>query len=244
MAEIADGLDTLRNELNLKETLSLIERTARWVSPETFRRLPVWYPEHSRRGLFYKSNWSEPQQNKNRQTGVSQHKHEGNLYANKALTHALGLRSNNRPNWSCCHIWGLDDATYATTNLVVQDARFYSCVANLVLLPTPLKAFTDVMPEVKAMLRACAYYLYDWQCDHPELQTIDLAEVVNDAAYPCSWPKPEIKKLPLGVVPLNSKIEKDIDRRRAAIKHDLDNSGPFYPRENVRSVLDYWQIRL
>src|SRR5215471_16632285 len=38
-------------------------------------------------------NWSEPQQNKNRQTNVIVHKQEGNRYANQALTHALGLRS-------------------------------------------------------------------------------------------------------------------------------------------------------
>ena len=44
---------------------------ARWVSKETFERLPVWFPEHTRRGLFYKANWSEPQHNTNRQTGVS-----------------------------------------------------------------------------------------------------------------------------------------------------------------------------
>jgi hypothetical protein len=153
---LPDGLDALRNELSLAEILRLIERTARWVAPETFRRLPVWYPEHCRRGLFYKSNWAEPQLNRNRQTGVTVHKHEGNLYANKALTLALGLRSRDRPSWSCCHIWGVDDAAYASTNIIVQDPRFYSCVGNMVLLPTPLKAFTDVMPDVKSMLRACA----------------------------------------------------------------------------------------
>ena len=69
------------------------------------------------------------------------HKQEGNLGANKALTHALGLRSDDRPNWSCCHIWGVDDARYQSVNLVVQDHRFFSCVGNMVLLPTPLKAF-------------------------------------------------------------------------------------------------------
>ncbi len=52
----ADGLDAVRAELSLAEIMRLIERTARWVAPETFRLLPVWYPEHSRRGLFYKSN--------------------------------------------------------------------------------------------------------------------------------------------------------------------------------------------
>ena len=85
-----------------------------------------------------------------RATGASAHKVEGNINANQALTLALGLRKAQRPNWSCCHIWGLDDPKYQKSNDVVKDRRFFSCVANMVLLPTPLKAFTDTMPEIKA----------------------------------------------------------------------------------------------
>lgn len=235
-----DGLDALRTELSLNEITRLIERTARWVSPSTFRRLPVWYPEHTRRGLFYKSNWSEPQLNTNRATGAKVHKHEGNLYANKALTYALGLRSKQRPNWSCCHIWGVDDSTFASTNVVVQDARFYSCVANMVLLPTPLKAFTDVMPEVKAMLRACVFYTYDWRCDHEELEPVDLKAIISNPAYPKSWPRASGQGLPLGTVPTTPSIERDIGRRLAAIRHDLEHAGLHYPRQQVRDALSYW----
>lgn len=119
--------------------MGLIERTARWVDPATFRLLPVWYPEHARGAPFYKDNWSEVQFNKNRQTGHTEHKREVNTYANKALTRALGLRSDDRPNWSCCHIWGVDDSLYQQSNIIVRDHCFYSCVANMVLLPTPLK---------------------------------------------------------------------------------------------------------
>jgi hypothetical protein len=117
--------------MSLREIASLIERTARWVSPETFKLLPLWFPEHGRRGLFYKGNWSEPQMNKNRATGHSVHKSEGNVHANKALTLALGLRSKHRPNWSCCHIWGIDDARYQLSNAIVMDRRFFSCVGNM-----------------------------------------------------------------------------------------------------------------
>ncbi len=240
----ADGLDALRAELSLAEIMRLIERTARWVDPETFRLLPVWYPEHSRRGLFYKSNWSEPQLNRNRQTGVTVHKHEGNLYANKALTHALGLRGDDRPNWSCCHIWGIDDATYASTNLIVQDPRYYSCVANMVLLPTPLKAFTDVMPEVKAMLRTCAFHTYGWRCGHDAVAAVDIEAPGNDPAYPANWPNADRPGSPPSVVPLSSSIRRDIDRRLQRLRYDLEHAGPFYPREQVRAVLDYWQITL
>lgn len=237
-----DGLDALRAELGLADIARLIERTARWVAPETFQRLPVWYPEYSRRGLFYKSNWSEPQLNTNRQTGTTVHKHEGNSYANKALTHSLGLRSKDRPNWSCCHIWGIDDSTYASTNHVVQDARFYSCVANMVLLPTPLKAFTDVMPEVKAMLRACAFHTYGWRCDHEEMLGVDVDAVTSDPAYPASWPTKDIDPVPPGTVPITQVIVGDADRRLAAIRNDLKNAGPYYPRDQVAAALNYWGL--
>jgi len=188
---LPDGLMALREELTLTEIMRLIERTARWVAPETFWLLPIWFPEYARRVYFYKANWSEPQMNKNRQTGISEHKREVNTYANKTLTLALGLRPDDRQNWSCCHVWGVDDALYQKSNAIVQNRHFYSCVANLVLLPTPLKAFTDTMSEVKAMIRICARNLYGWHCPHESMaEAIAGIDVWGDwSAYPASWPR-------------------------------------------------------
>jgi hypothetical protein len=192
--------------------------------------------------LVLQNNWAEPQLNRNRQTGATIHKLEGNRYANKALTQALGLQSRERPNWSCCHIWGVDDAAYASTNVIVQDPRFYSCVANMVLLPTPLKAFTDVMPDVKAMLRACSFHLYGWRCDHGELAKIDLDAAAADESYPRSWPRKAGDPPPPGTVAMTDAIARAADRRLAAIRNDLEKAGPHYPREQVRSVLAYWGL--
>ncbi|MDG3039834.1 hypothetical protein [Roseicyclus marinus] len=243
---LPDGLEALRRELSLKDVMGLIERTARWVDPRTFDYLPVWYPEHARRALFYKANWSEPQMNHNRQTGAVIHKFEGNIHANKALTLALGLRAVERPNWSCCHIWGVDDAAYQTSNAVVQDRRYFSCVANMVLLPTPLKAFTDVMIDVKMMLRVCALNLYGWSCDHKEVTDIagQVVEWSNWDAYPKSWPKPDQPSRPLGTAQFSARIKESADRRKAAIVKDLASAGPYYPRDEVLEVLDYWSISL
>lgn len=241
-AGIGDGLDALRAELSLTEVMRLIERTARWVDPATFRLLPVWYPEHSRRGLFYKADWSAPQMNRNRQTGLEIHKSEGNNYAAKALTQALGLRGRNRPNWSCCHIWSVDDATYTSTNVIVQDPRYYSCVANMVLLPSPLKAFTDVMPEVKAMLRACAFNTYGWRCEHDAVSGLDIDSSSLDDAYPASWPRKLRDTPPMGTMMLTQAIETDARSRIGTINRDLDHAGRYYPREQVRSVIAYWNI--
>jgi hypothetical protein len=245
-ASLPNGLSALRDVLSLREVMRLIEQTARWVDPETFRLLPLWYPEHARRTYFYKKNWSEPQMNKNKQSGHTEHKREGNVHANKALTHALGLRSDDRPNWSCCHIWGIDDPLYQEANAVVQDRRFFSCVANMVLLPTPLKAFTDTMQEVKNMLRICARYLYGWHCDHDAaaggLATI---QAWNDwAAYPESWPKADRSAMPKGLVRLDDGIRGSAARRLAQIRKDMQSAGDHYPRDEVKEAMAHWKIEL
>ena len=239
-----DGLDVLIAEIGLREIASLIERTARWVSPETFRYLPIWFPEKARRKYFYKANWSEPQLNRNRTSGDASHKFEGNTGANQALTLALGLRKQTRPNWSCCHIWGIDDPSYQKSNSVVSDHRYYSCVANMVLLPTPLKAFTDNIPQIKAMLRICARNLYRWQCDHPDMMSVNQTlDTWNDwDAYPKSWPKRPDDGRPTGVVETTTAIKLDADRRLACVRRDLASAGERYPREDVRKALSYWGI--
>lgn len=242
---LPDGIGELLSVLDIKTAMTLIEKTAKWVAPETFHYLPVWYPEHARKSPFYKGNWSEPQMNTNRKTRSSVHKVEGNTNAGKALNAALGMGAKKPKNWSCCHIWSVDDPSFQTTNNIVQDPRFYSCIGNMVLLPTPLKAFTDSVPEVKAMLRICARSMYAWQCDHPDMATanaeLDIWDQWDD--YPVTWPRNQDDGLlPLGVMSFTEKAKASADKRRERIFNDLSNAGDFYPRENVRAVLDYWGI--
>jgi len=242
ISSLPEGTDALMAELSFGEVMRLIERTAKWVDVETFNLLPVWYPEHARQALFYKTNWSEPQMNMNQQTGISSHKSESNVHASKALTLALGLGSDGRKGWACCHLWGVDDQTYQQANVVVQDPCFFSCVANMVLLPAPLKAFTDIVPEVKAMLRICARNTYRWQCDHTEMAGVN-AElgVWNDwTDYPESWPREPGSSIPMGTMPITPDIRESADRRWRRIQSDMEKAGPHYPRESVRQVLKYW----
>lgn len=243
---MSDGLEELRRVLSLGEVMRLIESTARWVDPSTFEYLPIWYPEYARRSHFYKSNWSEAQMNKNRKTGESVHKLEGNIHASKALTLALGLRSDDRPNWSCCHIWGIDDAAFQQSNAVVQDHKYFSCVGNMVLLPTPLKAFTDVMLEVKMMLRVCAANLYGWVCDHESVQSA-VASVKDWSkweSYPKSWPTPDRARNPIGTLPFSPRVKSAADRRKDTIRKDIAKAGKFYPREQAMAALQYWKVEL
>jgi hypothetical protein len=49
---LPDGLDALREQLSVGEVMKLTETTAKWVNPESFRLLLVWYPEHAGKSLF------------------------------------------------------------------------------------------------------------------------------------------------------------------------------------------------
>lgn len=242
MAPPGDGLAALQKVLDLGQIMQAIERTALWVSPDTFRLLPVWYPEHARRAYVYKGDWSEPLRTRSRGSGHDERTREGNVYANRALTAALGLTARQRPNWSCCHIWSADARWAGAGNAVAQDRRYFTCLANMVLLPTPLKAFTDAMPEVRGMLRAGARRLYGWVCEPPD--TAAEAERLDDweaaVAYPRSWAGGDFP----GVRDLTPDIRAAADRRLDALRRDLAQAGPYYPREEVRSALAYWRLDL
>ncbi len=125
---------------------------------------------------------------------------------------------------------------------MVQDPRFFSCVANMVLLPTPLKAFTDIVPEVKAMLRICARNTYGWQCDHAEMAGVNAElDVWNDwTDYPESWPIEPGSSIPMGTMPISPDIRESANRRWCRIQNDMEKAGPHYPRDSVRQVLKYW----
>lgn len=236
-----DGLEVLRTQFSLRDIASLIASTAMWVDRDTFHYLPVWYPEEGRQELMYKSNWAEPQYNTSRTTGEKVHKRVGNTKANLALTAALGHNTKSRPNWTCCHIWGVDDPSFQKPNSIVSDKRFYSCIANTVLLPTPLKAFTDAMPEIKTMLRVAASAYYGWSVEHPDVPGIETERsLCLWDSYPESWPRSATDETPPGVVSLNKKIKTSADQRLKRIATDLESAGDYYPRQEVIDVIQYW----
>ncbi|HEX4860282.1 MAG TPA: hypothetical protein VFV07_03535 [Rhizomicrobium sp.] len=240
---IADGLDELRHAM--PAAVDLIVQTAKWVHPDTFRALPVWYPETARGQPIYDASWSRQYVNTRQESGVTQHKVEPNIRAGKALARALG--TSKRPNWTVCHIWGVDDAKFQKPNRVVQDPRYYSCVGNMVWLPTPLKGFTDCVPEIRTMLRTCAFYLYNWSCEHPDVAaaSAEIRQGKIDEGNPSAWPTAERRGLPPGVVLLNTRIQSSIAQRKAAIRKALDTSDmPYYPYDQVRSVIAFWGIAI
>jgi hypothetical protein len=241
-----DGNDEIEADLPL--LVELIARTARWVHPQTFHALPVWCPWTARGRPLYDRTWQRRATNTRRDSGVTSEKFEANVAAGKALVAALGVASPKPANWTVCHIWGYDDEAFAAQSAIVRNPRYYSCVGNMVWLPTPLKGFTDVLPEVKVLLRTCAFHLYGWACEdesvRPQADAIRGGAV--PAGYPETWPcsaRPSV--LPPGTAPITPAIQREIQRRKARIRAMLDDQAlTYFPRDDVREVLKFWKIEV
>jgi hypothetical protein len=226
----------------------LIERTARWVHPDTFRALPVWAPHAARGRPLYDATWTRRYTNNRKITGVTAEKFEGNVAALKTLVAALDVASPKPKNWTVCHIWGYDDPSFAGGSKIVQDPHYFTCVANMVWLPTSLKGFTDTLPEIKAMLRTCSCHLYGWACEHESVaeQAAKVRSGWVPPHYPKSWPdgtKPH--RLPPGTAPYTPRIEREIAKRKEKIRSDLANAAFLnYPKAEVEQVLKFWNVAL
>lgn len=224
---------------------ALVARTARWVHPDTFRALPVWYPETARGRPIYDTTWTRIYTNTSRASGQVSNKSEPNIKAAQAFVAALG--SSKAPNWTVCHIWGVDDQKFQRTNTVIADPRYYSCVGNMVWLPTPLKGFTDCDPAIKRMLRTCAYHLYGWVCEHPDVSS-EAAAVRTGAlpdGYPNAWPNAANACLPPGTAPFSERIRAAVSKRKNELRTLLSNRDlPSFPRDDVLATLRFWNVSL
>jgi len=242
---VPDGNDAIRGDI--PGIVEIIARTALWVHPRTFRSLPVWCPWTARGRPVYDATWTQRYTNTRRTTGQTIEKAEANIQAAAALIAALGVPNPKPKNWTVCHIWGYDDATFASAGSIVQDPRYYSCIANMVWLPTPLKGFTDALPEIKIMLRTCAFHLYDWACEHDsvkkEVATIRAGYIPD--GYPASWPTDGRPVTPTGVMPFTKQVQQQIDRRKQRLRDCLNNQAlTHFPRDEVEEVLRFWNVNL
>jgi hypothetical protein len=232
--DLPDGLEVISQDI--PAIVEAIARTARWVHPEIFRALPLWYPEIARAQREWNATYTQQFQRR-----------ETNVRAQKALFAALG--SPVKPNWAVCHIWGYDDPRFAQQGIIVRNARYYSCVGNMVLVPAPLKGATDTIPEVKRMLRLCAYALYSWVCDHvsvqAEAQAVGNGEWFPNLSYPTIWPRGHKSTvLPPGMTKPTKHALGAIDRRKAKLRSLLAGELPQEVREQIQDALAHWKIAL
>ena len=228
--EIEDGLVALNRVIDAREIARLVGELARWVDPETFALLPVWYPATARKMPSYNASWTK------QLTNNQKPKVEGNTNANMTLARALGTATKDRPHWTCCHIWGNDDSLFVSDSSEVNDPRYYSCPANMVLLPTPLKAFTDSVPQMKAALRLAAYHIYGFL---PEGRSLPAVEDAGDW-LPTGWDSGEVR----GIRLLSPKIRRSAKKRYKEILQKFNDSPGEYPRNQVSDVMRYWSDKV
>jgi hypothetical protein len=243
---VPNGNDEIAPEIPL--FVKIIARTARWVNPQTFRELPVWYPWHARKRSLYDKTWQRSLTNTRRDTGAKSERFEANVSAAKALIAALGVASPKPRNWTVCHIWGYDDERFGSEATIVRNPRYYSCVANMVWLPTALKSLTDSSPQIKNMLRTCAFHLYGWACEDESVrnEAESIRSGLTPEGYPECWPSAERPGLsPPGTAPFTPAIMDEIRRRKTKILAMLADEGiPGLHREEVDDVLKYWNVSL
>ena len=243
---IPDGNEEIAAEI--PPIVGVIARTARWVHPQTFQALPVWCPWTARKRPLYDSKWQQRATNTRRDTGVTSEKFEGNVAAANALMAALSVAPPKPKNWTVCHIWGYDDNRFTSESNIVRNPRYYSCVGNMIWLPSALKAFTDGLPEIKAMLRTCAFHLYGWVCEDPGVKP--QADAIRGGAvpegYPTDWPSPERPGLlPPGTAPYDDAVRSEIRRRKARIAAMLeDDTLNCLDRDELRRVLGDCRVQL
>ena len=238
--KVPDGLAEIERELPL--VMSMIARTARWVHPDTFKGLPIWCPDTARGMVRYDAAWSRPLVSAKGVTKV-----EENIRAGAALVEALGVQPPKPRNWTVCHIWGYDDDRFAGRSNVVQDPRYYSCIGNMTWLPTPLKGFTDAVPQIKECLRVCAFHLYGWACEHDDFReaAIKVRSGAIPEGYPSEWPTADRRILPPGTASFSDRVKLSIANRKAKIRRQLnDDSLTHYPCDAVRQVLTFWKVDL
>lgn len=221
--------------------MQLVARTARWVDPDVFRALPVWYPAFQRKMPLFKADWATPQMLRKTDRAI-----ETNFKAQETLDAALGIAAENRKNWTCCHVWGYSDETFQSAS-PTNDPRFYTCVANMVQLPTPLKALTDAVPSVQAALRVCAWNLYGWTPPAEEFaEAADIRAGRVPADYPDSWPLPHRPAPPPLMQPATPRVIGAAARRRRNLAAEIAaaraNRYPHYPMDSVRGVLEHWGL--
>ncbi len=229
---LGDGLEFFGKHADPRTLSELLGACTIWIDPKCHELLPVWSPYSYRKAPLYKANW------KDRQTNKDEPKSEGNVEAGKAQNKYLGIIGTNkesRPNWACCHIWGNDDPSFQADHAEVNDPRYFTCPANMVLVPSPLKTFTDTIPEVKSALRYASSILYGFSPENRDEPDASAAS----SYLPDIWRKPETIRF----VPINDRIIAHLTERVEKLAQLQESAGENYPRRGVAEVISYWKTQ-
>ena len=160
MSGTKTGIDHLRRVARRHEydLAKLVAETGYWVAPSVHKCFAAFRPPH---GAVYPD--IRRRVGKDEEAGGSTVdpatgdtiRLDLNNYAGGALRRFLGPPPDGDwEGYHACHVWP-DTAT---------DRRYYTVLANLVLLPAPLAGLSDHDPHIIECLKYRSYQLYEW---HP-----------------------------------------------------------------------------
>ena len=187
MNNLLDGLALFReatSKLGIHLSV-LVAETAIWTHPDVYQYL---FAQNGTGSYFPGTRRAKAGAVERPSQQLNGERLDSNNYANHAAKRAMGL-GRGAKGFEVCHIWPLS----------CYDARYHSCVANLVLLPRPLAGLTDHDEEIVAALQFRSYELYGW---YPS----DLPMPSRPSFYPTNWRPPQA---------FSPEIKIAIDRRRA-----------------------------
>ena len=176
-----EGLMAAAKKLEIN-FISLVAETAIWSSPEVFIELKksnpngTWYPNRRRA-------------KKNEKKGTKQGNivFDDNTHARNAIKKATGINEEIK-DYTACHIWTKS----------CYDHRYHTCIANLILVPSPIASLTDHHHHVVECLKFRAFEIYGWYHEEKETPT-------RPICYPSNWKDCE---------PYTEKIKKALSKRQ------------------------------
>ncbi len=200
MTQAKNGNDVVKDwlENNLQSLADIVAETAVFCPIDKFDSIKkannetTAYIYYTRRGTKNKLliRRTKPKEKKRQivSQGNSQVYLDENSWINKdfkKITDMSGCK-----NYQTCHIW---------PGLAYKE-KCFSAVANIVLLPKYIAAFSDFIPEIQDILKYRAYDLFGW---YPEDEGV--AQPQEPKHYPKIWTKPDSREVSQKTV--NEKLE-------------------------------------
>jgi len=152
--------------INWKE---IILKTSYWVSKDTYDLIG----DKTSRGVYYpfsiriqkdNAGWKEIN---NEWLFTAQNQKPQDALSFSLTGKSWGTIKKSWPagkKFTCCHIYDKKNT---------KDWKTYTNVANLILVPQPLKSITDHDIEVVEFLKRISYTLYDWKPENSNVQKLD-----------------------------------------------------------------------
>lgn len=160
-----DELNKALEELNI-DLGKLIALTSIWANPKVFDSLR----EQKQYGFWYLNIRRSRHKGEARRQTINGILLDDNSKAKQAIKLATGVKEIT--NYNACHVYPKS----------CYDEKYYTCIANIVLIPVPLAGLTDHHPEIIEILKYKAFELFNWYIGSPPLKPIKYPSIWKDPA--------------------------------------------------------------